>query len=142
MSSTSSTAQTPGASSNSGGLATSDIIGIAIGVPSGVLALVGIIFSYCAWQYPATPIGRVGNTILQQFSVRGGDARGGDAQGSGAHGGNATGENAIGGNAVGGNAVGGYASVGQIRGGTGLGGDATGRNARGGRSFGGQASMV
>ncbi|KAK5657974.1 hypothetical protein OQA88_2527 [Cercophora sp. LCS_1] len=80
--------------SGSSGLSTSDIVGLAVGIPSGVLALLGAIISFCAWKYPATPIGKLGSAIRHQLSVRGGDARGGDAHGEGAHGGDAEGGSA------------------------------------------------
>jgi len=34
------------------GLGPSDIIGIAVGVPSGVLAMIGVIIAFLAWRYP------------------------------------------------------------------------------------------
>ena len=148
-------------SDNSGGFNTSDIIGIAVGIPSGVFALVAVIISFCAWRYPNTRIGKVGTRIGKQFSVRGGDARGGDATGPGAHGGNAVGGNAYadkhghdrihqmqgtldteaqygtetkGGSGRGGDAYGNYAT-----GGSGQGGPARGEYARGGDGYGGAA---
>ncbi|KAI0102448.1 hypothetical protein GGR51DRAFT_527424 [Nemania sp. FL0031] len=43
---------TTGNSSPSEGLDTSDIVGIAVGVASGVIALVGVLVAYMAWRYP------------------------------------------------------------------------------------------
>jgi hypothetical protein len=41
-----------GNSTSSEGLSRSDIIGIAVGVPSGVIALIGVIIAFLAWRYP------------------------------------------------------------------------------------------
>ena len=152
-------------SNSSGGLATSDIIGIAIGVPSGVLALVGVAISFCAWQFPDSRIGKAGVAIGNRFSVRGGDAFGGDASGAGARGGNARGGSASGrgaqpedsqdddagthgtydieanaeSEAKGGDARGGNAYGNSAAGGNARGGDARAMRARGGDALGGSA---
>ncbi|KAI1345608.1 hypothetical protein F5Y01DRAFT_300043 [Xylaria sp. FL0043] len=39
-------------STSPAGLDTSDIIGVAVGVTSGVIALVGVLVAFVAWRYP------------------------------------------------------------------------------------------
>ncbi|GAW16486.1 hypothetical protein ANO14919_059150 [Xylariales sp. No.14919] len=41
-----------GSSSASQNLSTSDIIAIAVGVPSGIFALFGVFVAFLAWKYP------------------------------------------------------------------------------------------
>ncbi|KAI1182546.1 hypothetical protein F5B17DRAFT_419923 [Nemania serpens] len=121
-------------SSPSTGLSTSDIVAVAVAVPSGVIALLSVIIAFCAWRYPKSPIGKIGKSV--QRVVRGGDAHGGHATGSDARGGDAhagdafsTEEpmsdsrprpNLVGGTARGGNSV----ATGQAVGGSAWGGDA------------------
>ncbi|KAK3392728.1 hypothetical protein B0H63DRAFT_515947 [Podospora didyma] len=97
-------------------LSVSDIVGIAVGVPTGVMALVSAIIAFCAWRYPRSPVGQVGTAVLDRVvSIRGGDARGGrgrkrggDARGGDVNisyaGGGGGGNHAIGGMAAGGRA--------------------------------------
>ncbi|KAI6088380.1 hypothetical protein F4821DRAFT_234420 [Hypoxylon rubiginosum] len=109
-------------------LETSDIIGIAVGIPSGIFALISIIIAFCAWRYPKSPIGKVGHSI---GNIVGGNARGGHAWGKAARGGDA---------------YGGYLSMrGSTeafgRGGDGVGGNATATNeATGGAGYGGNVT--
>lgn len=137
-----------GSNSSSPGLPISAIVGIAVGIPSGVLALVGVIITFCAWRYPKTPVGRLGSAVRNQFSVRGGDARGGDAHGTEAHGGNAKGGDA---RAATNRNVDNPASHDvekqqqsgtELRGGNARGGDAYGQNVYGGSAYGGSASAT
>jgi len=118
----------------SGGLSTSDIVGIAVGVPSGVLALLSTVIAFCAWKFPKSPPGRIGTAVRDWVvSGRGGDARGGDARGS---------KKARAGDAHAGDATVRIATGGIAKGGTGRGGDAEGEDATGGTAFGGNASAV
>ncbi|KAF3005264.1 hypothetical protein E8E14_006413 [Neopestalotiopsis sp. 37M] len=117
-------------------LDTSDIIGIAVGVTSGVIALFGVVIAYCSWRYPKSPVGRVGNSVTN--TVRGGVAHGGHAFGWKARGGHAHGGDArlggaeevdaLAGEAYGGNGV-------ALR-------DATGGDAYGGNACSGPNSTV
>ncbi|GAB1318330.1 hypothetical protein MFIFM68171_08540 [Madurella fahalii] len=114
-------------------LDTSDIIGIAVGVPSGILALISAIIAFCAWKYPKSSIRNLGNSVRDQFvRVWGGDARGGDASGDMAYAGDAYGGQST--VPVTGGAV--------AHGGSARGGDATGREARGGAAIGGHGAAV
>jgi hypothetical protein len=99
-------------------LGTADIVGLAVGVPAGVLALVTAVIAFCAWRYPKTPVGQLGVTVHDRLvAVRGGDARGGDYYGrkggraGDAHGGDVNISIADGQEATGGTAVGGRASA-------------------------------
>ncbi|KAK5663997.1 hypothetical protein OQA88_210 [Cercophora sp. LCS_1] len=116
-----------------GVLGTSDIVGIAVGVPSGVLALLSAIISFCAWKYPKSPVGQLGTAVRDRFArARGGDARGGDVSG----------DRAQAGDAYGGHATASVTDGAVAHGGSARGGDATGRQARGGAAFGGDAAVV
>ena len=134
-------------SDGTSGLSTSDIVGIAVGIPSGLLALVGVVISFCAWKYPKTPVGQLGSAIRRQLLVRGGDARGGDAQGPRARGGNARGGDAN----VDANRNADTSIIrdiekqereGGVRGGNAQGGNARGQNVRGGDAHGGDAFVI
>ncbi|KAL2074821.1 hypothetical protein VTL71DRAFT_8600 [Oculimacula yallundae] len=141
---------------SSEGLATSDIIGIAVGVPSGLLALAAVIVSFCAWQFPESRIGRAGVTIGSRFSILGGHAQGGEARGDGARGGDAEAGSASGGGARERDALRETSSAGagaqfddvndsvrnvdmKVQGGNARGGNAYGSTARGGNAKGGAA---
>jgi len=71
-------------------LGTSDIIGIAVGVPSVLIACLSLIVGFCTWKRPRSSVGQFGNAVARQAvkirgkSIRGGDSRegpGADAQG-------------------------------------------------------------
>lgn len=118
------------------GLSASDITGIVVGAVSAVLTTIGLIIAFCAWKYPRTPVGWVGNWIAKRMTPTGGNARGGDATGSVANGGSA-----IGGDVVVDVFHGGYNGF-EGRGGDARGGDAAGITARGGMAIGGTVSSV
>jgi hypothetical protein len=124
----SSNTSNPSASQGSGGLATSDIIGIAIGVPSAVLASISAIIAFMAWKYPTTAVGELGNSIGKRFTIRGGDAHGAKAYGRKVRGGDAYAGPATGAGVAGLDVVGGTAYGGKVVG-TGAGGDAYGGSA-------------
>ncbi|KAK4175700.1 hypothetical protein QBC36DRAFT_388014 [Triangularia setosa] len=48
------------------GLSTSDIVGITVGVPAAVLALIGVIIATLAWKYPKGSAAKIKNTVLRR----------------------------------------------------------------------------
>ncbi|KAL7928638.1 heterokaryon incompatibility protein domain-containing protein [Trichoderma chlorosporum] len=54
---------------SSGSLSAEDIAGIAVGVPSALLALASLVIALLAWRFPKSPVGRVvRERVLQQGS--------------------------------------------------------------------------
>ncbi|KAK4680124.1 hypothetical protein QC764_210290 [Podospora pseudoanserina] len=53
-------------SSAPAGLSTSDVVGIAVGVPTAVLALMGLVIATLAWKYPKGSAAKIQNAILRR----------------------------------------------------------------------------
>ncbi|KAI0008141.1 hypothetical protein F4779DRAFT_588547 [Xylariaceae sp. FL0662B] len=128
-------------------LSASDITGIVVGAVSGALTAVGLVISFCAWKFPKTPVGRLGNRIGKRLSLKGGNARGGDAAGTVANAGSAKGGDVLKRSNTGTrngsqDADGVDENTGSFVGGDARGGDAVGRDATGGNASGGGVSFV
>jgi hypothetical protein len=116
-----------------GHLDSGSIIGIAIGVPSAVLAFISLVIGFCAWKYPQSPPGQVGHSIAQHLpSIKGGFFRGGDAHGYKARAGDAHGTNIE---------IEGDPGARDIEGGEAQGGKASGTEVEAGDAYGGTISL-